>query len=100
MVRMLAACAVLTSLFAGCAQVPTGVVDSDRLHNAVAMDDVGFVADAIQSGKLGVNYRIRAPGYRDGAPLVTVAARNGSLRVLSYLISARADVNARTDIGE
>jgi ankyrin repeat protein len=97
---MLARWALLIFLLAGCAQVPTGTVDSDRLHNAIAVDDVGFVADAVQSGKLGVNHRIRTPGNREGTPLVTVAARYGSLRVLSYLISARADLNARTDIGE
>jgi len=97
---MLAVWAALISLVAGCAGVPTGTVDSDRLRNAVAMDDVGFIADAVQSGKLGVNHRIRTPGNREGAPLITVAARYGSLRVLSYLISARADINARTEVGE
>ena len=91
---------VLVCLFAGCAQVPTGSLDSERMHNAVAVDDAGFVEDSVRSGKLNVNYRVRTPGYREGAPLIVIAARYASLRVMRYLISARADVNARTESGE
>ena len=91
---------VLVCLFAGCAQAPTGSLDSDRVHNAVAVDDAGFVEDFVRSGRLGVNHRVSTPGYREGAPLIVVAARYASLRVLRYLISARADVNARTESGE
>ena len=100
MVKSLASWIFLMGLFAGCAQVPTGSMDSDRLHNAIAVDDAGFVEDAVKSGSLGVNHRVRTPGYREGAPLIVIAARYASLRVLRYLISARADINARTDIGE
>jgi ankyrin repeat protein len=100
MVKALAGWAVLLALFAGCAQLPTGSTDSDTVHNAIALDDDGFVESAVRAGKLGVNDRIRTPGYQEGAPLVVVAARYASLRVLRYLIAARADVNARTSIGE
>jgi len=100
MKKTLAGWFVLISLFAGCAQVPTGTSDSDRLHNAIAVDDVGFVDDAIRSGRLGANHQVRTPGFPEGAPLIVVAARYASLRVLRYLISARADVNARTVTGE
>jgi ankyrin repeat protein len=96
MTRMLAGWVVLMFLFAGCAQVPTGTLDSDRLHNAIAMDDAGFVEDAVRSGKIGVNHSVITPGYREGAPLIVVAGRYASLRVLRYLIAARAEINAMT----
>lgn len=94
MTRMLAGWVVLMSLLAGCAQVPIGTLDSDRMHNAIAMDDAGFVEDSVRSGKLGVNHRLITPGYREGAPLIVVAARHASLRVLRYLIAAGAEINA------
>jgi hypothetical protein len=100
MVKTLAGWMLLAGLFAGCAQLPTGSADSDRIHNAVALDDAGFVEDAVKAGRLGVNDRIRTPGYQEGAPLVVVAARYASLKVLRFLISARADINAPTSIGE
>jgi hypothetical protein len=91
---------VLISLFAGCAQVPTGTVDSDRLHNAIAVDDVGFVEGSVRSGKIGVNHRVQTPGFREGAPLIVIAARYASLRVLRFLIAARAEINAMAPTGE
>lgn len=96
MTRMLAGWALLVSLFAGCAQVPPGTLDSDRLHNAIAMDDAGFVEDYVRSGKIGVNHRVITPGYREGAPVIVIAARYASLRVLRYLIAAGAEINATT----
>ena len=96
MMKTLAGWIFLMSLFAGCAQVPTGTLDSDRLHNAIAMDDVGFVEDSVRSGKLGVNDRVMTPGYREGAPLIVIAGRYASLRVLRYLIASRAEINAIT----
>ena len=100
MVKALAGWAILIGLFAGCAQLPTGSSDSDTVHNAIALDDASFVEGAVRAGKLGINDRIRTPGYQEGAPLVVVAARYASLQVLRYLIAARADMNARTGIGE
>lgn len=92
--------AMLLSLLVGCAQVPTGTSDGERLHNAIAIDDAGHIQDAVRSGRLSVNQRIAMPGYLEGAPLITIAARYGSLRVLRFLISAGADLNARTAPGE
>jgi len=100
MKKTLAGWFVLISLFAGCAQVPTGTSDSERLHNAIAVDDASFVEDAVRSGRMGVNHLVRTPGYPEGAPLIVVAARYASLRVLRFLISARANVNARAATGE
>ncbi len=96
MTRTLAGWVFLMSLFAGCAQVPTGTLDSDRMHNAIALDDVGFVESSVTSGKIGVNHRVITPGYREGAPLIVVAGRYASLRVLRYLIAAGAEINAMT----
>ena len=95
MKKTLAGWIVLLSLFAGCAQVPTGTSDFERLHHAIAVDDAGFVEDAVRSGRMGVNHLAQTPGFPEGAPLIVVAARYASLRVLRFLISARADINAR-----
>jgi len=88
------------SLLAGCAQVPTGALEDDRLHNAIALDNAGYVQEAVQSGRMSVNQLVRTPGFPEGAPLIVVAARYASLNVLRYLISARANINMRTRSGE
>ena len=99
-VAWLAAGILAASLFTGCAGMPGGASDSERLHNAVAIDDVGFVQEAVQSGRLNVNQYVRTPGFQEGAPLILVAARYASLKTLRYLISAGANVNARAATGE
>lgn len=99
-VRALASCAALAAALAGCAQLPGGTSDAARLRNAIELDDAGYVQEAVKSGKVGVNQRIPIPGYLEGTPLITIAARYASLRVLRYLIAAGADVNARTPAGE
>jgi ankyrin repeat protein len=73
--------------------------DSDELLNAVAIDDVGAVRGAVSRG-ISPNQRIPAPGYSAGAPLLALAARAGSVQVVRYLISAGADLNARTPVNE
>lgn len=73
--------------------------DSEELLNAVALDDVGAVKGAVSQG-LSPNQRIPAPGYSAGAPLLALAARAGSVQVVRYLISAGADINARTPVNE
>jgi len=100
MLRVLTSGLILLSMLAGCAQMPGGTVDSDRLRNAIAIDDVGYLQEAVKSGRVGVNQRIPIPGYLEGTPLVTIAARYGSVRALRYLISAGANVNGRTPVGE
>jgi ankyrin repeat protein len=86
----------------GCAELPFGSrgYDPIRLLNAIVIDDVGYVRDMVALDAVTVDQRIPAPGYMEGTPLVTIAARSASLNVLRYLISARADVNARTPAGE
>jgi hypothetical protein len=94
---------IIGAALAGCAGVgvtPGSGIDSDRFVAAIDMDDVRYVRAAVQSGAVSVNQYVRAPGYSDGAPLIALAARSGSLEVLRYLISARADLNARTAVNE
>src|SRR5262245_25540365 len=95
-------CVFFLSLLTGCAGLPFGshAFDPTRLVNAIVIDDVGYVRGMVASGAVTVDQRIPAPGYMEGTPLITIAARSASLNVLRYLISARADVNARTPAGE
>jgi len=97
-----AACVVALVLTAGCAGVGgnhRGGVDVDSMLNAISQDDVSYVQSAVSRG-LDVNQRIEAPGYSAGAPMVALAARAASIQTLRFLISAGADVNARTPVNE
>jgi hypothetical protein len=100
MLRAIASGLMLLLGLAGCAQMPGGSVDADRLRNAITIDDVGYVQEAVRAGQVNVNQRIAVPGYLEGAPLIVIAARYGSLRTVRYLISAGANVNARAPTGE
>ena len=100
MLRALASGLIVFSLLAGCAQLPTGTSDNERLLNAIAIDDAGFVQDAVKSGRLGINQQISAPGFKEGAPLILISARYASLKTLRYLIAAGANLNARAATGE
>ena len=97
-------CCVLAIALGGCAGVGggpgSGSGDADRINNAISTDDVGFVRGAVQAGTLTPNHRLSTPGYPDGAPLLTIAARAAALEVMRFLISAGADLNARTPVGE
>lgn len=95
-------CLLVAVLLVGCAATPYRVhtLDIDRLNRAIALDDVGYLRGLVESGRLDVNERIPAPVYMEGTPLVTLAARAGSLGVLRYLISAGADLDAPTPAGE
>lgn len=98
----LVGCILVALLLAGCATAPyrERALDIDRLNNAIVLDDVGYVRGLVESGLLQVDQRIPAPAYLEGTPLITLAARAGSLGILRYLIAAGADVNAPTPAGE
>ncbi len=91
-------------LLSGCAQFQThqraGKPDVESLHNAIITDDVRYVRSAIESGAISPNQNIPAPSYMEGTPLLTIAARAASLDVMQYLISVRANLNARTPVDE
>ncbi|MGZ8229285.1 MAG: ankyrin repeat domain-containing protein [Burkholderiales bacterium] len=85
----------------GCAGLGgRGADDADRVNNMITTDDVGALRGAIQSGELKPNQAVPTPAYPDGAPIIAIAARAAALDVLKYLISIKADVNARTPVNE
>ena len=94
LVRMIAAGCVVVA--AGCVHVtPGAAVDRERLSNAVAVDDAAQLRALVEARAIGMNDVIPGVGY-GATPVITVAARHASLNVLRYLISAKADLNART----
>ena len=99
MKKALAGWIVLLLVMAGCAQTPTGSSDAEQLHNAIAIDDAGFVESLVRSRTITVNHRTATPGFPEGAPLIVIAARYASLRTMRYLMSAGADINARAPTG-
>jgi ankyrin repeat protein len=94
--------AVLAASLAGCAHQPGDLhlLDTERLHNAIVADDAGYVEAALRGKAVSANRHIPALGYREGVPLLTVAARNAALGVIRVLLAAGADVNARTPDGD
>ena len=85
------------ALMAGCVSTSTtrGTPDLQQLGHAIAIDDVRSVRAAVESKSITVNDVVSGIGY-SAVPMITVAARNGATAVLQYLISAKADLNART----
>jgi len=101
--KAVAAGALSASMLAGCGSMPGSgptSLDPVRMVNAISTDDVRYVRGAVESKVVSVNQLVPAPAYMEGTPMITVAARAGSLEVLRYLIAAGADVNARTPAGE
>lgn len=98
--KAIASLVLLALMLAGCAAPGGRTVDVDGLLNAIVADNVDYVRDAIKSGSVAPDQRIPAPVYMEGTPLITIAARSASLKVLRYLVSAGANVNARTPAGE
>jgi ankyrin repeat protein len=89
------------ALVSGCATtVDPRSVDNDGLLSAIDVDNVEYVQAAVKSGAITPNQRIPAPGYHRGTPLITLAARAGSVGVLQYLIGAGANLNARSPYDE
>ena len=86
---------LMLALTAGCATQPGAPPDLTGLGHAIALDDARSVRQAVEAKSISVNDVVPGVGYA-AAPLVTVAARNGATSVLRYLISAKADLNART----
>lgn len=95
--------ALVLAGLAACGSVPhdgRGGVDAQSLAQAIELDDVATVEAAVRAGLVSVDRRIPARGYAEGAPLLVLAARAGSLGVVRFLLSAGANVNARSPIGE
>jgi ankyrin repeat protein len=90
----------LMGILSGCAHLDGKAVDDDALFNAIQQDDVAKIRRLVESRALSVDQSVSVPGYREGTPLITVAARSAALGVLRYLITAGADIDARTPVNE
>jgi ankyrin repeat protein len=86
----------------GCAGVALDgrQLDVEGLNNAIKSDNVEYFRAAVKSGAIDVNQQIPAPGYLEGTPVITVAAKFAALDILRYLIDAGANVNALTPVNE
>ena len=95
-------CMVLAAGLTGCAtqQADLRSLDTETLHNALSSDDAGYVRAALRGKFISANDRIPALGYREGVPLLTVAARFAALDVIRALLAEGADINARTPDGD
>jgi ankyrin repeat protein len=92
---------VFALAFAGCAGMGSGGrPDAEGIVNLITTDDARAIRGAVEAGRLSANERVPVEAYPDGAPIIAIAARAASLDVLRYLISAGADVNARTPVQE
>jgi len=102
LVRVL--CGLAVAMFiSGCSglggEYRTGI-DAESLLNAIEQDDVSALQAAVNRGAININQVIVVPVYSDGAPLIALAARAGSIQVLRYLVGAGANLNARTPVHE
>jgi hypothetical protein len=90
--------ALVLSVLGGCANLPApGTrLDVEALHNAIVADEADYVRAAVEARWVDVNSRIPAPVYMEGTPLITIAARAGSVKVVRYLIVSGANLNALT----
>jgi ankyrin repeat protein len=71
------------------------------LPQDIELDDASSVRRAIESGTATPDTRVVAAGYGEpGAPILCLAARAGSVKVVRLLTSLEADLNARTPVGE
>lgn len=76
-------------------------IENQKLVLAIELDDLSTVQEIIASGDATVDTKLKAPAYSDpGAPLITLAARDGSLKVLKYLIDQNAKLDAKTPANE
>ncbi len=75
-------------------------VDADGLLSSIDIDDATVLRAEISRGAIGINQRLPAPGYSQGAPMIALAARAGSIKTLEFLIKAGADLNASTPVNE
>jgi hypothetical protein len=97
-----AAALVVVVAAAGCASLPQpgSPLDREGLLNALVDDHVDYVRAAVEARVVGVDARIPAPVYAEGTPLITIAARAGSVDTVRYLITAKAAIDAPTPAGE
>lgn len=96
----LAAAALLIGGCAGIGGNHLSGIDVEAIINTIDQDDASSLRAEVNRGTISVNQRLPAPAYSTGAPLIALAARAGSIKVLRYLIDAGADLNASTPVNE
>ena len=79
----------------GCTVNPNTPISLGDVGQSITIDDDRYVRAYVNAKVIDANQVVPGIGYA-ATPMITAAARNGSLSVLRYLISAKADLNART----
>jgi len=74
-------------------------IDDTQLVFTIESDNVSSLKKLVQSKLITVNQTVKTPPYAS-APILTIAARSASLKVLKYLIEGGADLNASTSVQE
>jgi purine nucleoside permease len=81
---------------AACAHASWAALPQD-----VELDNASAVRSEIEAGRATPDTRVPGAGYAEPAiPILALAARAGSVEVVRLLIASRADLNARTPVGE
>lgn len=71
------------------------------LPQDVERDDASAVRRTIESKEATPDTRVTAAGYGEpGIPILALAARDGSVKVVELLVALKADLNATTPVGE
>jgi ankyrin repeat protein len=71
------------------------------LPQDVELDNASAVRSEIESGRATPDARVRGADYGEpGIPILALAARAGSIEVVRLLVALKADLNARTPVGE
>lgn len=74
-------------------------IDDTQIVFTIESDNVSSIKKLVQSKLITVNQNVKTPPYAS-APILTIAARSASLKVLKYLIEGGADLNASTSVQE
>ena len=96
-IRLMAVTVALAAVasMSGCTVNPNNPINLGDVGQSITIDDVRYVRAYVDAKVIDANQVVPGIGYA-ATPMVTAAARNGSLSVLRYLILAKADLNART----
>ena len=68
---------------------------NEGLVNTIEMDDVSKIKKLVNSGRISVDEKVG-----NGNPIILIAARAGSEKIIKFLISKNVDVNALNSVRE
>lgn len=84
-----------------CVALPSFAVDESTLGMAIENDDVRMLRNWISNGEVTKDQFIDVVPYGpNGIPIIGLAARAGSEKVIQYLISIKSNLNSKTTVGE